>query len=328
MTTLMQKLTARGLTLGFLVSGLFFVSGCAPRTPLPWYKGNLHAHTTHSDGDTQPEGVIQWYRDHDYDFLSITDHNFLLNVSDYAALQDDGFILISGNEISDGYENRSLHLLALGLHDEKLKPVGGESIPAVLQNNVTAIRQAGAVPVLAHPNFTWAFGAEELIGIRNCVLFEVLNAHPAVNNQGDDSRPSTEEMWDRALSAGKLIYGIGTDDTHKIATYPGKSWVMVQAPELSESSILEALENGDFYVSTGVVLDNYKVTRSAVKIRIHPDGETRYTTSFIGEGGRVMARSDSLNPVFKKSRGLLYVRAKIEDTNGNLALTQPVFFDE
>ncbi|MGB2906522.1 MAG: hypothetical protein WBB73_05450, partial [Candidatus Aminicenantaceae bacterium] len=186
----------------------------------------------------------------------------------------------------------------------------------------------GAVPVLAHPNFTWAFGAEEMIGIRECVLFEVLNAHPSVNNQGDDTRPGTEEMWDRVLSTGKLIFGIGTDDTHKIATYPGKSWVMVRASELSELSILEALEKGKFYVSTGVVLEDYKITKSAVKIRIRPDGETLYTTSFIGEGGRVMARSDSLNPVFKKSRGLLYVRVKIEDTNGNLALTQPVFFDE
>ncbi|MGB2906377.1 MAG: CehA/McbA family metallohydrolase, partial [Candidatus Aminicenantaceae bacterium] len=215
MTTSIQKLTVRGLTLGLLVTGLLFVSGCAPREPLPWYKGNLHAHTTHSDGDTPPEGVIQWYRDHDYDFLSITDHNFLLNVRDYAALQDDGFILISGNEISDAYENRSLHLLALGLSDAQLKPVGGEGILATLQNNVTAIRQAGAVPVLAHPNFTWAFGAKEMIGIRECVLFEVLNAHPSVNNQGDDTRPGTEEMWDRVLSTGKLIFGIGTDDTHK-----------------------------------------------------------------------------------------------------------------
>jgi hypothetical protein len=328
MTASIQRLTTRGLILGLLVSGLLIASGCTTREPMHWFKGNLHSHTTLSDGDTQPEGVIQWYRDHEYNFLSITDHNFLLKVGDYTDLQNEGFILISGNEISDSYGDKSLHLLALGLYDAKLGPAGGESIPETLQNNVTAIRSAEAVPVLAHPNFTWAFGAEEMIGIRDCVLFEVLNAHPSVNNEGDDTRPGTEEMWDRVLSAGKLIYGIGTDDTHRIATYPGKSWVMVRAPELSESSILEALENGDFYVSTGVILDRYIVTGSAVKIQIGAQGELHYKTTFIGDGGRVLARSDSLKPVFKKGPGLFYVRARIEDSNGNLALTQPVFFEK
>ena len=188
MTASIQKLTTRGLILGLLVSGLLIASGCAPRDTMQYYKGNLHTHTTYSDGDTQPEGVIQWYRDHGYNFLSITDHNFLLNVGDYTDLQDAGFILIPGNEISDSYDGKSLHLLALGLHDEGLKPVGGDSTAATLQNNATAIRQAGAVPVLA--------------------------------------------------------------------------------------------------------------------------------------------RSDSLKPVFKKGPGLSYVRARIEDSNGNLALTQPVFFDK
>lgn len=167
-----------------------------------------------------------------------------------------------------------------------------------------------------------------MIGIRDCVLFEVLNAHPSVNNEGDDTRPGTEEMWDQVLSAGKMIYGIGSDDTHRIATYPGKSWIMVRAPELSESSILEALEKGDFYVSTGVVLDDYRITGSAVKVRIRAEGETEYTTSFIGEGGRVLSRSDDLNPVFRQGPDMLYVRARIEDSNGNLALTQPVFFEK
>lgn len=327
MTATIHKFITRGLILGLLLSGLLIVSGCVPKERLSWYKGNLHTHTTHSDGDTDPEGVIRWYKDHGYDFLSITDHNFLLNVSDYVSLQDEGFLLISGNEISDSHNEKALHLLALGLHDENLAPTGGGNVLETLRNNVAAIRKAGAVPVLAHPNFTWAFGADEMVGVGDCVLFEVLNAHPIVNNEGDDTRPSTEEMWDQALSAGKLIYGIGTDDTHKIATYPGKSWVMVRASELSESAILEALESGEFYVSTGVGLEDYVVTNSAVKIRIRVEAGTTYATSFIGEAGRVLARSDDPNPVFNKDEGVLYVRARIEDSAGKLALTQPVFFD-
>jgi hypothetical protein len=43
-----------------------------------WFKGNLHTHTLWSDGDDYPEMVVNWYREHDYDFLSITDHNRML----------------------------------------------------------------------------------------------------------------------------------------------------------------------------------------------------------------------------------------------------------
>jgi hypothetical protein len=328
MTESVYRIRLGGLVLGLFVFGLLFTGACAPRDTRAWYKGNLHTHTTFSDGDTEPEGVIQWYRDHGYNFLAITDHNFLLNIKDYKDRVDDAFILISGNEISDSFDEKPLHFLALGLYDAELKPVGGNGVADTLQNNVTAIRRAGALPILAHPNFRWAFGAEEMIGIKDCVLFEVLNAHPSVNNAGDETRPGTEEMWDQVLSAGKLIYGIGTDDMHKIATYPGKSWIMVRAAELSESAILDAMENGDFYVSTGVVLDEYTITRSAVRIRIRLDGDSLYTTMFIGEGGQVLARSDSLNPVYKKSEDEPYVRAKIVDSNGKVALTQPVFFDK
>jgi hypothetical protein len=312
----------------FLVAGLFFLTSCSPEVQQHWYKGNLHTHTTNSDGDTNPKDVILWYKDHGYDFLSITDHNFITRVHDFGDLVSDEFILISGNEISDQFEKIPLHLLALGLYDEKIEPTGGEGIVSTLQNNVVSIRQAGAVPVLAHPNFHWAFGSKELIAVDDCVLFEVLNAHPLVNNAGDEEHPSTEEMWDDALTAGKIIYGIGTDDMHEIATYPGKSWVMVEAEELTEKSILEALESGNFYVSTGVILDKYVITKNELKISIRPNTGTQFTTLFIGEKGRILSQSESLDPAYRFNETTLYIRAKILDSNGRVALTQPIFLSQ
>ena len=44
---------------------------------LRWYKGNIHTHTTESDGDADPEKVVGWYRRHGYDFLVLSDHNHL-----------------------------------------------------------------------------------------------------------------------------------------------------------------------------------------------------------------------------------------------------------
>ncbi|MCJ7679134.1 MAG: CehA/McbA family metallohydrolase [Candidatus Aminicenantes bacterium] len=301
-----------------------FLFGCTPEASPVWYKGNLHTHTTNSDGDTLPAEVIRWYKDNGYHFLSITDHNLITPVDSYRELETDTFILISGNEISDRSEDKSIHLLALGLMEKSVGPAGGDSIVETMQNNVDAINAGGAVPVLAHPNFRWAYGAEEMSRISGCRLFEVLNAHPSVNNAGDEARPSTEEMWDTVLSGGKILYGIGTDDMHRLATFTGKSWIMVQAGKLTEKTILRAIQDGSFYVSTGVIIKRIRRTKSRIQLRIQGD-DTTFITQFIGSGGRVLKEDHSQNPIYRIKGNEGYVRARVTSKNGHLALIQPVF---
>ncbi len=45
------------------------------KTQPRWYKGNLHTHSLWSDGNNFPETIIAWYRDNDYQFLALTEHN-------------------------------------------------------------------------------------------------------------------------------------------------------------------------------------------------------------------------------------------------------------
>jgi hypothetical protein len=168
----------------------------------------------------------------------------------------------------------------------------------------------------------------ELIGIQDCSLFEVLNAHPSVNNQGKEGKPSTEQMWDMALSAGKCIYGIGTDDMHQLASFPGKSWIMVRSEDLTEASVLQSLEKGDFYVSTGVGLGQYRVTSTSVKMSILAEESIQYSTMFIGEQGKILKQTDSLKPAFKNRGRSSYVRVMIVDSKGRVALMQPVFWED
>ena len=94
-------------------------------------------------------------------------------------------------------------------------------------------------------------------------LFEVFNGHPLVNNAGGGGVPGLEEVWDRLLSSGKLIYGIAVDDAHyfkrpedSMAPRPGFGWVYVRAPRLTRRAIVDALERGEFYSSTGVELQS------------------------------------------------------------------------
>lgn len=299
---------------------------CREAKPDHWFRGNLHAHTTNSDGDASPRAVINWYRSHGYQFLAITDHNVLTAEEGSRDPMDRTFLLIPGMETTDRVNDIPIHVLALGLRDASLKPAGGSDVLGCLQDNVSAVRAAGAVPIMCHPNWGWAYGAEELLRVRDCAFFEVLNAHPGVHNAGGNGKPGTEEMWDAVLSAGKTLYGFGTDDMHAIATYPGRSWIMVRAPELSEKAIIAALGKGDFYVSTGVVLEDIRVRREKVRLRIRAEEGMTLTTSFIGSGGRILASVTDSSPAFVLPKGERYVRAKVTDGRGRVALTQPLIY--
>ena len=98
-------------------------------------------------------------------------------------------------------------------------------------------------------------------------LFEIYNGHHLVNNAGGGGVPGMEEVWDRLLSSGKVFYGIADDDAHVFkqpgnpdVPGPGRAWVVVRAERLAPRLIVDALERGDFYASTGVELSDYQVT--------------------------------------------------------------------
>ena len=55
----------------------FQTTAIAETTGTHWWKGNLHTHSFWSDGDDFPEMVVQWYKDHGYNFLALSDHNVL-----------------------------------------------------------------------------------------------------------------------------------------------------------------------------------------------------------------------------------------------------------
>ena len=53
-----------------------------------WYKGNLHTHSYWSDGDEFPEVIMDWYKNHDYQFIGLSDHNILANKEYWKDIED------------------------------------------------------------------------------------------------------------------------------------------------------------------------------------------------------------------------------------------------
>lgn len=304
---------------------------------LRWYKGNTHTHTLNSDGDSTPDEVARWYRENGYQFLVLTDHNYLTGVDGLNALHgaDEKFLVIRGEEVTDRFEKREIHINGLNV-DRLVRPQGGSGVIETIQRNIDAIHQALGVPHINHPNFRWSITAEELQKVERYRLFEIFNGHPYVNNEGGGGVPSLEQMWDFLLYGGKLVYGIAVDDAHtfkrpwdRTAARPGQGWVVVRAENLAPGPLFEAMNRGDFYASTGVVLEDYQTTPKAITIRIKEESTTKYRVQFIGKGDSPyknrLLKEELASPATYEIRGDEgYVRAKVIDSNGHVAWTQPV----
>lgn len=273
-----------------------------------------------------------------------------------AALDEPGrFLVIPAEEITDRFERAPIHVNATNLRTF-IPPQGGTSVADVIERNVEAVLAQRAatgqpmVPHLNHPNFGWAVTVEDLLAVEAERFFEVYNGHPAVHNEGDSLRPSTERMWDivlteRLASGGDPLYGLAVDDAHSYADFdgrhanPGRGWIMVQAPELTATALIAALEAGHFYASTGVAFDRVEAGPDGLALQIQPEEGVTYTTRFIGtrEGytppqplapdttvagaytrfvygadvGVVLAEVDGTTPSYTFTGDELYVRAQV-----------------
>jgi hypothetical protein len=213
--------------------------------------------------------------------------------------------------------------------------------------NIDAIRAAGGVPQVNHPNLIWSVRLQDLMPIQGPYLLEVWNGYPTSNNLGGTDEaghvsPSAEGLWDDLLSRGKIVWAVGSDDTHEyykpddpMAPSPGKAWIMVHASSLTPAAISTALLHGQFYATTGVTLGSYDFDRSGISLRIVQPKDwspalamtTRYLTRFIGKNGRLLQETHGLSARYVFRPGDEYVRASIIDSDGRRAWTQPVFLD-
>jgi hypothetical protein len=218
-------------------------------------------------------------------------------LSEYRNLFDEPgrFLLIMGEEITD---REGAHMNALGLTTAIL-PRGGVGPADRTRNNLAAVAEqrastARVIPaVINHPNYLWSLTAEEMAALPDARLFELYNGHLHVNNEGDEVRAGTERMWDVMLAlrheaGGAPIFGIAADDAHHYRSFsedvarPGRGWVMVRAPELSQEHLLAALDAGDFHASTGVTLRAVHQDGRRLRIEIEPEPGVSYRTYFMG----------------------------------------------
>ena len=329
-------------------------SGGDGQWPKPnWYKGNTHTHTLNSDGDSSPGEVAHWYRDHEYDFLVLSDHNYRTGVTELQREFDresvrgerKPFVLIPGEEVSDSFTDLSLgtrytiHVNGIGT-EETVGKQGGNSKSEVLQQVIDAIRAEGGFSHVNHPNFHWSLTADDLYSVDNLRHFEIFNGHPKVHDFGGSGHPGLEEMWDDLLSRGRIYFGVATDDAHNFqewgprASNPGRGWIVIRAVEPTPGALIEAMVRGDFYASTGVELEDVSTEGRTLRLKIRREGVSKsgdadnafgYRTTFVGKDGRILKMDETLEPAYTLLEDDLYVRARVVSSVGEFAWTQPLF---
>lgn len=228
--------------------------GIALRSPyrggLPWIKGNLHAHTTNSDGPFSPQDTIDAYAARGYGFLMLSDHD---QITDASGLVSRGMVLIPGSEITA----EGPHLLHVNAQ-RVVAPVADR------QSVIDAIQSSGGFAIACHPNWEAGFNhcpQERLESWRGYTGIEVYNG---VIDWLPGS-PLASDRWDRLLAQGRRVWGYANDDCH-IPDDIGVAWNMVQAAPGNAGDILAALFEGRFYASTGVTIDRIDVNGRTVQV--------------------------------------------------------------
>ena len=313
----------------------------APAAELHWFKGNTHCHSTQSDGDSAPEVVAGWYADHGYDFLVLSDHNKLTApgpvlekvLAEDPKRKDRPFLMIPGEEITQlQIEGKPVHVNGIRLK-HVIEPVadGSTSRESAMDANMVAVRLQGGVAHLNHPNWKRSVPLEVLRASRQLRMIEIWNTGSESLNDGAEELPSVEANWDALLSDGRDVLVVAVDDAHHFQTWgpdklnPGGAWVMVRAAELSADAITESLRRGDFYPTTGVLLDDWSPDPGRVAVRVRAAAGKTYRITFTGKGGRVLRRIEGTEAAYAPVGGEGYVRVRVDDSDGKRAWTQPVW---
>jgi hypothetical protein len=266
------------------------------------------------------------------------------------------YLLVQAEEVSAGFGKAPIHINAVNL-TEAIQPMKDvKTIRETMRVNLQMIAEQSVKtgrPIIAHinhPNFRWALTADDLAHVIEDRFFEIYNGHPGIYYGGEATRVDSEHerIWDIAntiriaeLKAAPLS-GVGTDDSHNYhggATTPGRGWVMVRAAKLDANVLVEAMQRGDFYASTGVSLDDvsFDKTTRTLRLKIQGKAGVKYRTEFRGtlknydravkevdapaadpqpkrlqhgaDIGKLLASSDSLEPSYTLTGDELYVRA-------------------
>ena len=282
--------------------------------PGRWYRGNTHSHSTESDGRLSISDRFGAYQDEGYDFLVLTDHR---KVSDVSAHSSADFLAISGSEVhpSNPYGGPVYHIVAINIHEPvncaKLHP------NAVIQE----IKSQGGEAVICHP-YWCGHTITDYLPLRDYFAVEVYNDTCMGNGKG-----FSEQAWDDMLDRCGPVNGIASDDAHGTEHDCFHGWINVKAEELTIGSIMEALRNGSFYSTIGPEIEDINLTDKQMTVKCDP-AQSIVFKSECSRGRRILPKNGELltEATFTVPDSTKYVRVEVTDETGKKAWSNPFYF--
>ena len=251
-----------------------------PRNPAPgWYRGDLHSHTEHSDGENTIEEMARFAKKRGLDFLAITDHNTTTHMPVIDAWRDTPLLLIPGEEVT----TYSGHANVWGLREwVDFRFTTDEEMHRLLR----WVEARGRPFSINHPKHVgppWLF-SDPGFGVR-----EVWQAPWRWYNW------ESVAQWDQELAAGRRIVPVGGSDAHSAPPAEPRHPHHVGDPTtwlycdngLSEQSALDAVTRGRTAISDGPRGPLLWLQQdSEGRISVHYERAARTTLEFIADGER------------------------------------------
>jgi hypothetical protein len=294
-----------------------------------FWRGNLHTHSTRSDGVLAPEEVCRRYRAEGYDFIALTDHFIGLYdfpIVDTVPMRTDDFSTILGAELHSGaMANGELwHILAVGLpadfapsNSPHFAPVGGQETGPEIAARAVA---AGAFVAIAHPHWSGL----TLADARSLTAAHAVEIYNHGCATGCD-RPDGFAIADLLLTEGRRLTMIATDDAHFSEPDHFGGWTMVKSVANTPESLLAALKAGHFYATQGPELKDVRI--EGTHLIIESSAVVSGMALGHGTGAKsVHGHSMTVTKVpLERLNDSPWVRAVVVDAAGKRAWSNPIW---
>lgn len=290
-----------------------------------FFRGNVHTHSTRSDGVRPAEAVCRFYREAGYDFMCLSDHflsRYGFPITDTRAYRTNAFTTVLGAEIHAGLNSQGevWHLLAVGLPDDFAPTEPGESGEGL----AARANAAGAFIGIAHPEWSSLTQEDGRAMAQHTHAVELWNTSSAL----ETGRGGGAMFLDALLSEGfSHLTGYATDDAHFRIADHGIGWMMVKAGTNEPEVLVAAMKAGAYYASTGPEL--HMVARDADQVVVECSPVA--AIALVGRGSRAVTANAPIGGALTAARLPLHAfagdwcRLVALAPGGTTAWTNPIF---
>lgn len=289
-----------------------------------FWRGNLHTHSTRSDGHLSPEEVCRFYREAGYDFLALTDHfleSYGFPITDTRPYQTPEFVTIPGAELHTGRAEfgQLWHILAVGLPFDFAPYPPGETGPQIAARALAA----GAFVAAAHPAW-YGVTEEDIRSLGPIHAVEVFNGTSIDHND----RPDSWYVLDILSMRGLRYSACATDDAHFNPDRRDslRGWVYVKSETLHPDSLLESLKAGNYYSSTGPQIHAMEVTAEGTLLVKSSPADRIWITGYASTSQAVHGQNLTEAELDLKALGSSpFFRVTVRDAQGGRAWSHPIW---